>query len=141
MLKSTMHLSKTEKIRSKAKLEVIMYHTGTKGGVNNINQLVRGYSTKRIKHWWQMAIFYNIVDFSALNALMVYLSLNYCAFRSRTRPAGRNLLIQLGKDLEGYANQLRAPLLDIWVISMIYHLAFHKANDVTSVQVKKTKKI
>ena len=52
-----------------------------------------------------MAIFYNMVNVSALNALLVYLSLNQGAFGSTARSTRRSLLIQMGKDLVGYENQ------------------------------------
>ena len=73
---STMHLSKREKVGSETKPKVIMYDNSAKGAVDTMDQLVRSYSTKRMTRRWPMAIFYNMVDVSALNALIVYLSLN-----------------------------------------------------------------
>ena len=73
---STAHLTDTEEVGSKTKPEVIMYYNSTKGGVDTMDQLVRGDSTKRMTGRWPMATFYNMVDVSALNALIVYLSLN-----------------------------------------------------------------
>ena len=72
---STMHLSKEEEEGSKKKSEVIKYCSSTKGRVDTIDQLVRSYSTKRMTCRWPMAIFYNMVDVSALNTLIVYFSL------------------------------------------------------------------
>ena len=68
-IKSTMHLSKRKEVRSKTKPKVIMYYNSTKGGLNTMDQLVRGYSTKRMTRRWPMAIFYYMVDVSAPNAL------------------------------------------------------------------------
>ena len=76
MLMSTMHISKREEIGSETKPEVIMYDNSAKGTVDTVDQLVRSYSTKRTTLRWPMAIFYNMVDVSALNALIEYLSLN-----------------------------------------------------------------
>ena len=75
-LMSTMHYSKREEVESKTKPEVIMYYNSMKGEVDTINQLVRGNSTKRMTRQWPMAMFYNMVDDSALNALIVHLCLN-----------------------------------------------------------------
>ena len=72
---STIHLSKKE-VGSETKPEVIMYDTSAKGTFDTIDQLARSYNTKRMTRRWPMAIFYNMVDISALNALVVYLSLN-----------------------------------------------------------------
>ena len=77
----------------------------TKGGVDTIDRLVCCYSTKRMTRLWPMAIFYVMVDASALNALKVFLSLNQGAFGSRAAPTRSNLLIQLWKELAGYENQ------------------------------------
>jgi len=104
-LLSTMHLSKGEEVGSEKKPEVIMYYNSTKGGVDTMDQLVRGYSTKRMTRRWPMAIFYNMVDISALNAIIVYVSLSQGNFGSKGRPTRRSLLIQLGKELAGYEDQ------------------------------------
>ena len=73
---STMHLSKREEVGSKMKPEGIMYDNSVKGAVDTMDQLVRSYSTKQMTHRWPMAIFYNMIDVSAPNALIVYLPLN-----------------------------------------------------------------
>ena len=75
-LMSTAHLSQTGEVGSETKPEMIMYYNSTKGGVNTMDSLVRGDSTKRMTGRWSMATFYKMVDVSALNALIVYLSLN-----------------------------------------------------------------
>ena len=75
-LMSTMHLSKREEVGSETKPEVIMYNNSAKSAVDTMDQLVHCYSTKQMTCQWPMAIFYNMVDVSAPNALMVYLSLN-----------------------------------------------------------------
>ena len=73
-----MHLSKREEVHvgSETKPEVILYDNSAKGALDTMDQLVRSYSTKRMTRRWPMAIFYNMVDGGALNALVVYLFLN-----------------------------------------------------------------
>ena len=78
-----MHLSK-EEIESEKKAEVIMYYNSTKAGVDTLDQLIHVYSTKQITHRWSKAIFYNMVDVSALNALIVLIFRNQGAFRGAT---------------------------------------------------------
>ena len=82
-----------------------MYNNSTKDGIDTMDKLVRAFSTKQMTRRWPIAIFYNMVDVSALNALIVYLALNQGTFESRTRPRRRSLFIQLGKELTGYENQ------------------------------------
>ena len=79
-------------------------------------------------------MFYNMVDVSALNALIAYLFLNQGAFGSRARPTRRSLLIQLRKELAAtkISNQA-APLLVSLVTTKICHLALHRRNDITAV--------
>ena len=101
-LMSSMHLSRGEEVGTESKPEVIMYYNSTKGGVDTMDQLVRCYSTKRMTRRWPMAVFYNMVDVSALNALIIYISLNQDTFGSRRRPTRRSLLIEMGKELAGY---------------------------------------
>ena len=71
-----MRLSKREEVGSETKPEVIMYDNSAKRAVDTMDQLARSRSTKQMTRRWPMAIFYNMVDVSALNALIVYLSLN-----------------------------------------------------------------
>ena len=101
-LMSSMHLSRGEEVGTESKPEVIMYYNSTKGGVDTMDQLVRCYSTKRMTRRWPLAVFYNMVDVSALNALIIYICLNQDTFGSRRRPTRRSLLIEMGKELAGY---------------------------------------
>ena len=71
-----MHLSKREKIGIETNPGVIRYDNGAKGAVDTMDQLVRSYSTKLMTRRWPIAIFYNMVDVIALNALIVYFSLH-----------------------------------------------------------------
>ena len=112
-LLSTMHLVKgTESPGPEKKPEVITYYNATKGDVDTMDQMVRWFTTKRKTRRWPMVIFYNMLDISALNAFIVWMSLNkenYTAKRgNRLR---RSLLISLAKELAGLQdeNAIRIP--------------------------------
>ena len=95
-LLSTMHLDKgTESPGMEKKPEVITYYNAKKGGVDTMDQMVRWFTTKR-----KTRKFYNKLDISALNAFIVWMSLNkenYTAKRGNR--LGRSLLISLAKKL------------------------------------------
>ena len=102
-LLSTMHLVKgTESPGPEKKTEVITYYNATKGSIDTMDQMVRWFTTKRKTQRWPMVIFYNMPDISALNAFIVWMSLNKenytakCGNRLR-----RSLLISLAKELAG----------------------------------------
>ena len=99
-LLSTMHSQPDiDHSSEKKKPEVILSYNSTKGGVDTMDQMLRCYSVKRMTRRWPMVIFYNMVDVSALNAYIIWVSLNPTYFtRSRKR---RQFLIALGKELAG----------------------------------------
>ena len=137
MLVSTMHLSKGEEVGSKKKPEVIMHYNGTKSGVDTKDQMDSAYSTKQITHRWSMEMFYNMMDVSALNALIVYLFLNQDAF-GRVKADAQ---VGWGKNWQvTKISNLAAPLLVSLVITKICHLGLHTRKDVTSIQLRKTEK-
>ena len=99
---STIHLDEGAKSPGpEKKPEVITYYNATKGGVDTMDQMVRWFTTKRKTRRWPMVIFYNMLDISALNTFIVWMSLNkenYTAKRgNRLR---RSLLISLAKELD-----------------------------------------
>ena len=96
MLMSTMHLSKREEVGSKKKPEVFMHYKGTKSKVDTKDQMVSAYSTKQIAHRWPMGIFYNIINASALNALIVYPFPNQGAF-GRAKADAQELADSVGE--------------------------------------------
>ena len=76
-LLSTIHLDKGAKSPGpEKKTEVITYYNATKGGVDTINQMVRRFTIKKKTRRWPMVIIYNMLDISALNAFIVWMSLN-----------------------------------------------------------------
>ena len=106
-LLSTMHLVKsTESPGLEKKLEVVTYYNATKGGVDIMDQIVRCFTTKRKTRRWPIVIFYNILDISALNALIVYMSYNKENYTAkRGNGLRRSLLISLAKELAGLQDE------------------------------------
>ena len=82
---------------SKKPCMILEYNT-SKCGVDRADQMLRMYSTKRMTRRWPMAIFYNMIDISALNAFIVYISLNP-DWLSDKKHKLRSFLSQLGKEL------------------------------------------
>lgn len=80
------------------KPQIILDYNGTKGGVDTADQMLRMYTTKRMTRRWPMAIFYNMIDISALNAFIVWISLNP-EWEKQTRHKRRLFLLELGKSL------------------------------------------
>ena len=56
---------------SKKPCRILEYNTSKCGG-DRADQMLRMYSTKRMTRRWPMAIFYNMIDISALNAFILY---------------------------------------------------------------------
>ena len=80
------------------KPEVILYYNGTKGGVDTIDQMVRTYTVKRMTRRWPLVIFYNMVDVSALNAFIIWMSLHPTDFVHKATRR-RQFIMALGKEL------------------------------------------
>ena len=61
------------------KPEIIQFYNQTKGGVDNLDKLVRTYSSIRKCNRWPVTLFFNLIDIAAYNALMCYVftNLNY----------------------------------------------------------------
>lgn len=73
-------------------------HNGTKGGVDNLDKLVTGYSCKRRTLHWPLVIFFNILDTSPYNAFVIWMALNPDFNRGKLRWR-RLFLEELGKAL------------------------------------------
>lgn len=58
------------------KPEIILDYNATKGGVDNLDKLVRTYSSKRKTKRWPMVVFFNTLDIGAYNALVIWLALH-----------------------------------------------------------------
>uniref|UniRef100_UPI003AAE7D3F piggyBac transposable element-derived protein 4-like n=1 Tax=Centroberyx gerrardi TaxID=166262 RepID=UPI003AAE7D3F len=58
------------------KTEIIMDYNATKGGVDNLDKLVTGYSCKRRTLRWPLVIFFNIMEISEYKAFVIWMALN-----------------------------------------------------------------
>ena len=63
--------------------ESVVYYNHTKSGVDNIDQMARLYTTKVASRRWPLQVFYNILDFAAINAKIVYNETNGTKFSRR----------------------------------------------------------
>ena len=70
-----------------------MYYNHTKSGVANIDQMARLYTTKVSPRRWPLQVFYNVLDFAATNAKMVYNETN------GTKLTRRKFILQLIQEL------------------------------------------
>lgn len=60
----------------KKKPEMILFYNKTKGGVDTMDKMVSQYSTKRSTTRWPLAMFFNLLDVSALAAYIIYFTNN-----------------------------------------------------------------
>ena len=90
-------LLKIESI-SDQKPSIILFYNKTKDGVDTLNRMVRSYFTKRTTRSWPLVLFYNMIDVSAINALIIWQSgINHENGNMCMRQK-RKFLISLGKD-------------------------------------------
>lgn len=74
LLISTMHHS-GEIDPETNKPEIIAYYNKTKGGVDTVDEKCSKYCSSRRTRRWPMVVFFRLLDMSALNAFVVYQSL------------------------------------------------------------------
>lgn len=73
ILLSTMHHDCTvDADHMKRKPEMISFYNSTKGGVDQMDQMVKTYTCKRQTRRWPMVLFSNVIDVAALNAYIVF---------------------------------------------------------------------
>ena len=114
---STMHLDKgTKSPGPEKKPEVITYYNATKGGVETMDQMVRWFTTERKTRRWPMVIFYNMLDISALNAFIVWMSLNKENYTAKRGHRLRRSLLISGKGT-GWTAGRRCYLNTSFIIS------------------------
>lgn len=70
VLMSTLHRDGRICDQEHQKPEVIMDYNATKGGVDNMDKLVKAYSCKRRTLRWPLVIFFDMLDISAYNAFV-----------------------------------------------------------------------
>lgn len=102
VLQSTMHDSAEIGTDPKKKPNIVAYYNKTKGGVDTVDKMLSCYSVKRKTNRWPMAVFSNMVDISALNAYIIYSTVNpqWHPKQKRTRRADflRELALQLAEN-------------------------------------------
>lgn len=59
-------------IQGEHKPEIVEFYNSTKSGVDNMDHMVRFYSSKRKTKRWPYSFFMNLIDIIALNAFVVY---------------------------------------------------------------------
>ena len=69
-----------------------------------MDRMVRKYTCKRMTRRWPVALFYNMIDVSAVNGFIVWLELNGES-PSISVKKRRNFLLELGKELAGVNTQ------------------------------------
>ena len=69
---ATIHLDRNDK-----KPDIIMAYNATKGGVDNLDKLIRTYSCKRKTKRWPMALFSIFLDIAAYNVFVVYMAVHH----------------------------------------------------------------
>ena len=77
---------------------MILDYNSTKAGVNTTDQMVRAYATKRKARRWPMAVFYNMLDISALNVYVIWLHI-HPGWKAKVPHKRRLFLMKLGKQL------------------------------------------
>ena len=107
-LLSTMHNDKGIESPGETKPEIIQYYNSTKGGVDTMDQMVRYYSTKRMTRRWPMVVFFNMIDISAMNAIIIWIKLQTSL--QCKKGVRRALLITLAKSLAGVTANNNPPL-------------------------------
>ena len=76
ILRSMQHHDTAVSDTSEKKPDIILYYNKTKRAVDKFDQMVGEYTTKRQTRRWPLAVFFNMVDASALNAYIVFTSQN-----------------------------------------------------------------
>ncbi|CAM4728931.1 unnamed protein product [Leuciscus chuanchicus] len=72
LLMSTLHRDAAISSKDHKKPEIILDYNKTKGGVDTLDQLVGTYTCQRKTMRWPMVIFFNMLDVSAYNSLVLW---------------------------------------------------------------------
>ncbi|XP_017471351.1 PREDICTED: uncharacterized protein LOC108362744 [Rhagoletis zephyria] len=96
ILLSTMH--NDAEIADSGKPEIIEYYNRTKGGVDRMDQMFAEYPTQRQTKRWPLAMFFNMLDITALAAYIVY-DLNNPMLPWRTNNKRKQILRSLAEAL------------------------------------------
>ncbi|GAU87259.1 hypothetical protein RvY_00139 [Ramazzottius varieornatus] len=92
-LLSSMHLdADIDESSKEEKPEIVMEYNRTKAGVDTLDQLTGNYSCRRKTSRWPMALFYDILDISALDAYIIWCEIN--PGWNSTLPTKRRMFLQ-----------------------------------------------
>ncbi|XP_029929045.1 piggyBac transposable element-derived protein 4-like [Myripristis murdjan] len=86
-----------EGARQRKPLAVLAYNEN-KGGVDNLDKLVAAYSCRRATRRWPVALFHNVLDVSAYNALVLWREMRP-GWASGRRDSRRLFLERVGRDM------------------------------------------
>lgn len=98
-LLSTYHTNKAIDENDKKKPEIIKFYNSTKGAVDTLDEMVGTYRCKRKVSRWPLALFQNMLDISACNALVIFLANNPHWPHAQKKARRRLFLIELGEAL------------------------------------------
>ncbi|KAK7120985.1 hypothetical protein R3I94_020837 [Phoxinus phoxinus] len=76
LLMSTLHRNAEISSKEHKKPEIILDYNKTKGGVDNLDKLVATYTCQRKTMRWPMVIFFNMLDVSAYNSLVLWTAID-----------------------------------------------------------------
>lgn len=97
LLLSTMHFDRRMQEEEPFKPHVILDYNATKGGVDQLDQLDKNYSCKRITNRWPLIIFYWMVDVAAYNSSVYFMEENLSVYQGNQRR--RKFLVDLSEQL------------------------------------------
>ncbi|UYV83290.1 C9orf114 [Cordylochernes scorpioides] len=80
---------------TKRKPDIIMDYNLTKGGVDTIDQMVSNFSTSRRSRRWPLALFYALLDITALNSYIIF---NY-QIDKKDQKERSTFIVDLGRSL------------------------------------------
>lgn len=83
---------------TKCKPDIILHYNDTKGAVDATDQMAQKYTTQRKTARWPMAMFYHMIDISAINAYKIWIMHNP-DYAKGYLDGRRKFLLELGKDL------------------------------------------
>ncbi|XP_055325865.1 piggyBac transposable element-derived protein 4-like, partial [Sitodiplosis mosellana] len=83
----------------KKKPEIIKFYNATKGAVDTLDEMVGTYRCKRRVLRWPLALFENMLDISACNALAIFLANNSYWQHAEKKARRRFSLIEVGEAL------------------------------------------
>lgn len=107
LLLSTLHPTLEIGSNDKKTPEVVNFYNTTKYGVDVLDQMSRKYSTKSASRRWPVQVFFNILDFAAINAWVVYKE------ATRINIQRRDFILNLADELRtNYVSSKTSPLSD-----------------------------